>query len=364
MKKVCFIVNHHVVIYNFRKEIVRRFIREGVEVHILSPGGLGVDKLVSDGAIWHDVPVDRRSTSIRGDIILYRTYKNILRKIRPDFVLTYTIKPNIYGGMAAGSLKIPFAITITGLSSALLNGGKTAMIIRALYKHSLKKVQRIFFQNENNLQYFKRHNLTYGREKMVPGSGVNLEEFCYTDMPSFEKIRFVYVARVMREKGIDEYLLAAKSIKARYPQCEFLVCGFIEDDYIDILEKAQAEGYVKYMGMVDNISEVLRDVHCIVHPSFYSEGISNAILEAISTGRAVITTDMPGCRELCNDGENGFLVPIQNFEAVANAMEKFIKLSPDEKIEMGRKGHEFAANNFDRNIVIDAVLEEFNKATC
>ena len=363
MKKVCFIVNHHVVIYNFRKEIVRRFLSDGVEVHILSPKGPGVDKLVDDGAIWHDVPVDRRGTSIKGDISLYKKYKEILADIRPDFVLCYTIKPNLYGGMAAKQLKIPFAVTITGLSAGLENGGKTAFVIKNLYRYVLKDVQRIFFQNQSNLDFFLKNKLTYGKEKLVPGSGVNLNEYSYCDMPE-GPTRFVYVARVMREKGIDEYLLAAKSIKARYPETEFLICGFLEDDYKEILAQAESEGSIKYLGMVDNINEVLKTVHCIVHPSFYSEGISNAILEAITTGRAVITTDMPGCRELCMDGENGYLVPIQDAEAVVNAMEKFINLSPEEKAKMGRKGHEFAANNFDRNIVIDAVLEEFNKATC
>lgn len=363
MKKVCFIVNHHVVIYNFRKEIVRRFISDGVEVHIISPGGPGVDKLVADGAIWHDVPVDRRGTSIKGDINLFKKYKQVLSEIKPDFVLCYTIKPNLYGGMAAKKLKIPFAITVTGLSAGLENGGKTALVIKMLYRYVLKSVQRIFFQNQSNLDFFLNNKLTYGKEKLVPGSGVNLEEFKYSPMPE-GATRFVYVARVMREKGIDEYLLAAKSIKARYPETEFLICGFLEDDYKEILAQAESEGSVKYLGMVENINEVLETVHCIVHPSFYPEGISNAILEAITTGRAVITTDMPGCRELCIDGENGFIVPIQDFAEVANAMEKFINLSSEEKAEMGKRGHELAANKFDRNIVVDAVLEEFRRATC
>ena len=363
MKKVCFIVNHHVVIYNFRKEIVRRFLSEGVEVHIISPGGQGVDKLISDGAVWHDVPVDRRGTSISGDIKLYKKYKEMLSEIRPDFVLCYTIKPNLYGGMAAKRLKIPFVITITGLSAGLENGGKTAFVIKTLYRYVLKGVQRIFFQNQSNLDFFLKNKLTYGKEKLVPGSGVNLDEFTYQTMPE-GPAKFVYVARVMREKGIDEYLLAAKLIKAKYPETEFLICGFLEDDYKDILAEAEADGSVKYLGMVDNINEVLKTVHCIVHPSFYPEGISNAILEAITTGRAVITTDMPGCRELCIDGDNGYLVPIQDSSAVAKAMEKFINLSQDAKAEMGRKGHELAASRFDRNIVIDAVFEEFNKAIC
>jgi len=363
MKKVCFIVNHHVVIYNFRKEIVRRFLSDGVEVHILSPAGPGVDKLIDDGAIWHDVPVDRRGTSVSGDIKLYKNYKKILADIKPDFVLCYTIKPNLYGGMAAKKLKIPFVVTITGLSAGLENGGKTAFVIKKLYRYVLKGVQRIFFQNQSNMDFFLKNNLTYGKERLVPGSGVNLEEFNYSEMPG-GPVKFVYVARVMREKGIDEYLLAAKYIKARYPETEFLICGFLEDDYKEILSIAENEGTVKYLGMVENINEVLQKVHCIVHPSFYPEGISNAILEAITTGRAVITTDMPGCRDLCIDGENGYLVPIQNFEAVALAMEKFLNLSNEEKILMGKRGHELAAGKFDRQIVIDAVLEEFNKAIC
>lgn len=364
MKKVCFIVNHHVVIYNFRKEIVRKFLEDGVEVHIISPAGPGVDKLVADGAIWHDVPVDRHGTSIKGDIKVYKAYKEILAKVRPDFVLTYTVKCNIYGGMAAGRLKIPFVVTITGLSSALENGGKTAALIRVLYKVVLRRAQRIFFQNQSNMDYFIDHGMSFGKERLVPGSGVNLEEFSFKKMPPFDQVRFVYVARVMREKGIDEFLLAAKYIKARYPLTEFLICGFLEDDYKDVLAQAEAEGVVKYLGMVEDMVEVLHQVHCIVLPTFYPEGINNAMLEAIATGRVVITTDMPGCRELCKDGENGYLVQPQNIEQLIGAIEKFMNVSDEDKQAMGECGHRLAADSFDRNIVIDAVMEEFGKATC
>ena len=361
MKKAVFIVNHHVVIYNFRKEIVRTFIQEGVEVHIISPAGPGVEKLVEDGAIWHDAPVDRHGTSIMDDFKLMQLYKSLLREIDPDLVLCYTIKPNIYGGFAAKSLGIPYVVNITGLSSAIDNGGKTAKLVMFLYRLALRKVQRIFFQNKENMEFFKEHKLTFGREKLLPGSGVNLEEFKCLPLPS-DKTRFVYVARIMREKGIDEYLEAAKAVKKNHPDTEFLVCGFSEEDYAGRLKEAEDEGTIIYKGMVDDIRTVLKDVSCIVHPSFYPEGISNAILEAIASGRGVITTDMPGCRNLCIDGVNGYIVKPKDSKGLAAAIEKYLSLSDEERTAMGLAGRKLAEEKFDRNIVINACRSELDLA--
>lgn len=357
MKKVVFIVNHHVVIYNFRKEIVRTFLKEGVEVHIVSPAGPGVDKLVKDGAIWHDAPVDRHGTSIMDDFKLMLLYRKMLKEINPDLALCYTIKPNIYGGFAAKSLKIPYVVNITGLSSAIDNGGKTAQFVMMLYRFALRKVQRIFFQNKENLAFFKEHNLTFGKEKLLPGSGVNLEEFKLLPLPE-DKVRFVYVARIMREKGIDEYLEAAEAIKKVHPDTEFWVCGFSEEDYKDRLKKAEDEGFITYKGMVDDIRTVLKDVSCIVHPSFYPEGISNAILESIASGRGVITTDMPGCRDLCVEGVNGYIVQPKDSAVLISAIEKYLKLSYDERVKMGLAGRKLAEEKFDRTIVINACRSE------
>ena len=357
-KKILFLVNHDIVIYNFRKELVERLLEEGYEVYISSPYGERIDYLTSMGCHYIETKINRHGTNIIEDLRLLRTYKRIMKDVSPDVVLTYTIKPNVYGGMAAQSLDIPYISNITGLGSAVENGGVMQKISVLLYKRAFRKVQTVFFQNKENMQFFNERKIALGKHKLLPGSGVNTEQFSLLEYPSDEVIRFVFISRIMKEKGIDYYLEAAKYIKEKYPNTEFHICGFSEEDYEDILKECEEKGIIIYHGMVKDIREILKITHCTVHPTYYPEGMSNVLLESAASGRPVIASDRSGCREIIDDGVNGYLVKQKDSKDLINRIETFLKLSHKDKKNMGIISREKVTNQFDRRIVVDFYMEE------
>lgn len=360
--RVAFIVNHDVVIYNFRKEVAQAFLDKGYDVYVISPDGDRIPKLITMGCKFVRVPVDRHGLNPINDMKLINTYKRVLKDIQPIAVLTYTIKPNIYGGIAANSLKIPYIANITGLGSALEKSGPLQKLIIQLYKYAFKNVNTIFMQNQENLDFFLKHNIYTKKLRLLPGSGVNLKEFAPLPYPEDSVIRFVFISRIMREKGIEEYLKVAKSIKEKYPNTEFHICGFAEEDYLDKLQELEERNIIIYHGMIMDVQTILKDMHCTIHPSFYPEGISNVLLESAASARPIITTNRAGCREVVKkDGFNGYLVPIQNSVELEKKIETFLKLNYDEKRLMGLNSRIFVEEKFDRNIVINSYLEAVNE---
>src|SRR5690625_49090 len=357
-KKILFLVNHDIVIYNFRKELVERLLEEGYEVYISSPYGERIDYLTSMGCHYIETKINRHGTNIIEDLRLLRTYKRIMKDVSPDVVLTYTIKPNVYGGMAAQSLDIPYISNITGLGSAVENGGVMQKISVLLYKRAFRKVQTVFFQNKENMQFFNERKIALGKHKLLPGSGVNTEQFSLLEYPSDEVIRFVFISRIMKEKGIDYYLEAAKYIKEKFPNTEFHICGFSEEDYEDILKEYEEKGIIIYHGMVRDIRTILKDMHCTVHPTYYPEGMSNVLLESAASGRPIITTDRSGCREIVDHEVNGYLVELKDSQDLIEKIEKFISLTHTQRKSMGMSGRNKIENEFDRQIVVKHYLNE------
>lgn len=245
-KRVLFLVNHDVVIYNFRLEVVERLIADGHEVHISSPYGERIDDLVALGAKFHEIVINRHGMNPVAEINLLRDYKKLLKSVKPDIVLGFTIKPNIYGAMSARQLGIPFVANITGLGTAVENGGWKQKLFVNLYKVAFKDVQRVFFQNTENQQFFIDNGIAIGKHKLIPGSGVNLDRFPVRDYPNEENgvVRFAFISRIMKEKGIDFYLAAAKAIKKKYPNAEFHICGFCEAEYEGKLNEYNENGTV------------------------------------------------------------------------------------------------------------------------
>src|SRR5699024_9723246 len=327
MKKILILVNHDVVIYNFRLEIVEKLIEQGYKVYISSPYGERMDDLLKLGCTYIETNVSRHGTNIIEDFKLILYYRKLMKQIKPDAVLTFTIKPNIYGGIASCMLNIPYIANITGLGTAVENEGVMQRISVMLYKIAFKKVNCVFFQNEENQQFFIDKKIALGRHKLIPGSGVNLERFSLLEYPSDETIRFVFISRIMKEKDIDQYLEAAKFIKEKYPNTEFHICGFSEEDYEDILNELHNKGIIIYHGMVRNIQDILKTVHCTIHPTYYPEGMSNVLLESCASGRPIITTDRSGCREIVEDGINGFIVKQKNSDNLIERVEEFIQLN-------------------------------------
>lgn len=357
-KKVLFLVNHDVVIYNFRLELVERLLSEGYEVHISSPYGERIDDLKALGAYYHEIEIDRHGMNPKDEMRILRDYRKLFKLVKPDIVLGYTIKPNIYGAMAAQQAGIPFVANITGLGTAIENGGKKQKILVMLYKIAFRKVQRVFFQNEENRQFFIDQNIAIDKHVMLPGSGVNLDRFTVSEYPQDDIVKFLFISRIMKEKGIDQYLEAAHEIKERHKNVEFHICGFCEKEYEGELEKLNADGTVIYHGMIRDVAGFLKDMHCVVHPTYYPEGISNVLLEACASGRPIITTDRSGCREVVVDGVNGYMIPQKDCGALINAIENFLKLDYAEKKQMGLNGRKKVEDNFDRQIIVEAYMKE------
>lgn len=362
-KRILFLVNHDVVIYNFRLEIVERFINDGHEVHISSPYGERIDDLKALGAIYHDVKMERHGLNPIEELKVLKYYKQLINEVKPDICLGFTIKPNIYGAIAARKHKVPFVANITGLGTAVESPGFSQKMTVLLYKYAFRDIQRIFYQNEENKQFFIDHGIEKGKGKLLPGSGVNLSRYPYREFPTDGVIRFAFISRIMKEKGIDQYLDAAEVIRKKYGESvEFNVCGFSEPEYDGRLQKEEKKGIVKYHGMIRDITGFMGQMHCIIHPTYYPEGISNVLLEACATGRPIITTDRSGCREVVEDGINGYMIPCQNSQRLIEAIEKFLTLSWIEKKKMGVESRHKVERKYDRQIVIEEYVGEVNIA--
>ena len=359
-KKVLFLVNHDVVIYNFRLEIVEKLLADGHDVHISSPYGERIDDLVQLGARFHEINIDRHGMNPLKEFALLKQYKRLMQELKPNICLGFTIKPNIYGAIAARRFKIPFVANITGLGTAVERPGVSQIISILLYKYAFRGIQRVFFQNEENMQFFRKKNIAVDKHVLLPGSGVNLERFPYRPYPNDETIRFAFVSRIMKEKGIDYFLEAAETIKQQYANVEFHICGFCEEEYEGKLLNYHEKGIVVYHGMIRDVAGFMAQMHCIVHPTYYPEGISNVLLEACATGRPIITTDRSGCREVVEDGLNGFMIPQKNGEALINAIMHFLSLNHYEQESMGVLARETVVRKFDRTLVVNSYLKEIN----
>lgn len=356
--KILILANNDMGLYKFRKELPERLIADGHEVYVSVPDGEFIYDIKTLGCKVVKTEISRHGTNPVEDLKLMEKYRRYVKKLRPDIVFTYTIKPNVYGGVVCASLGVPYVPNITGLGTAVENKGVLQLVTLNLYKFSLRKAQTVFFQNATNEEFFQSKNIAVKKHKMLPGSGVNLTYYQSLDYPGEDMINFVFVARIMKEKGIDQYLDAAKVIRKKYPQTRFHICGFCEDAYEDEIKKLQDDGTISYHGLVKDMREIYKDMHCTVHPTYYPEGLSNVLLESAASGRPIITTNRPGCREVIEDGVNGYLVREQDSKDLIEKVEKFIALKHEEKKQMGLAGRRKVEKEFDRQIVVEAYMRE------
>lgn len=361
MSKVLFLVNHDVVIYNFRLELVERLLADGHQVVISSPFGERIEDLKALGCEYREIDIARHGMNPVKELKLISDYKKLLREVKPDMVFAYTIKPNIYGSIACRSRKVPCVTNITGLGTAVENGGFVQRITVLLYKYAFTKVQRVFFQNTENMQFFVDHKIALGKHNLLPGSGVNLQRFEVLEYPETDTVEFAFISRIMKEKGINQYLEAAEYIRSKYPNTVFHVCGFCEDAYEDKLKDLTDKGIINYHGMVRDIKGFLKGIHCTIHPTYYPEGLSNVLLESSACARPIITTDRSGCREVIDNGVNGYVVKQQDSQDLIEKIEKFLKLSVEERKAMGLAGRAKVEREFDRQIVVEKYLKELEK---
>jgi len=362
VKRIMILSNHDAYTYNFRREIIQKLMDENFKIFIVLPFGEKVLDLERMGCVCIDLPLDRRGMNPFTDLKLLSKYNKIMKKIKPAAVLSFTIKPNIYGGLVCRKHNIPFFPNVTGLGTAVENEGLVQKLLIKMYKFAYKKASCVFFQNEANRQFFRDKDIKVKHARVIPGSGVNTTHFSLLPYPSDNEIHFMFISRIMKEKGIDQYLDAAKYIKHKYTNTKFHVLGYCEQNYEDTLAYFQSEGVIKYHGMQSDVRKFHEISHCTIHPTYYPEGISNVLLESAASGRPVITTDRVGCREVVDDNINGFLVHERDSRDLINKIEIFLTLSFDDRQNMGIAGRKKIQKNFDRQIIVEAYLEEIEKS--
>lgn len=364
-KRIAIITNHADDIYCFRKELIETLYNNGHEIIISCPYGEKLD-LLKDIKFQLDQPIiDRRGVNLFNDFKLLIHYIKFLKEYKPDIVLAYTIKPNVYASIASRYCKVQYINNITGLGSIINKGIIFQNIIYKLLKFALKDSKCVFFQNETNMNLILDKNIISGNYQLIPGSGVNTTRF---DLQTYPKgkgtVVFNYIGRVLSEKGVDDYIEAAKQIKKKYKNTEFNIIGFIEpteNHYNEDFKKLEKEGIIVYRGEQKDVRPFIQKSHAIIHPSKYGEGMSNVLLENASSGRPIITTDNPGCKETVNDGITGYIYKKGNIEELIKKIEQFINLPYEQKVRMGMAGREKMINEFERKIVIKKYLKEIEE---
>ena len=343
-------------LYNFRQEVLQALIKSDFHVVIAAPQNKRVPFFEEMGCEFVETPFNIKGTNPFQDIRLAFRFRKLIKRINPFAVLTYTIKPNVYGGMACRWCGVPQIANITGLGPAVENDGWMQRITVRLYRMGMRKTHLIFFQNRANYEFFKSHFITHGASEIIPGSGVNLDFHSFKEYNTDDKVRFMFIGRILREKGIEQFLEAAQAVKKDYPSAEFHILGGGAKKYADRFKALQDEGIIIYHGHQRDARPFYEMCHCIVHPSFYPEGMSNVLLESCAMGRPIITTDRPGCGEVVEDGVNGFLVRQKDAVDLIVKIKKFINLPLDEKKQMGFNARKKVEREFDRRIVVDAYM--------
>ncbi len=369
-KLIALFTNDYDDVYCFRRELIEAIINSGYEMLISCPYGEKFDLMQDIKYISDDPYIDRRGTNVVSDAKLFVHYFNLLRKHRPSVVLTYTAKPNVYCGLAAQLLGIPVISNVTGFGSVINHSGFVQTFVMMLFKLVFRRSDCVMFQNSTNMKLAEEKGMVKGERKLIPGSGVNTEKFVAQEYPqggdgkTGEKVVFNYVGRVLKDKGVDDYIEAAKRIKKNYPCTEFNMLGFIEPTEIHYekeLAELEKQGILKFHGSQKDTKPFIKASHAIIHPSTYGEGMSNVLLESGSSARPIISTDNPGCKETFIDGETGFMYKGGNVDELCKCIEKFLSMPNEERKLMGEKGRVYIKNNFSREIVIDAYLKKINK---
>lgn len=357
-KRILFLANHFITLYSFRREMINAMIRQGHELYLSLPKS-DENKYFEDlGCHIIETEIDRRGVNPIKDIRLILFYKKMIPQVNPDIIFSYTIKPNIYGTLVSNG-KYRQVCNITGTGATFLKRSLVSSICEVLYKLSIKRCYKVFFQNTGDRDFFIKEGLVKNNYAMLPGSGCNLQQHTFKPLPEGDEIRFIFIGRVMKLKGIDQYLQAAEIIRKKYPNTKFLIAGWNEQpDYMKLVEDAQKAGWVEYIGFRKDIDKWIEISHCTILPSHGGEGVPNVLLESAATGRICIGSKINGTMDVIENGKNGYLFNTGDGVDLARQIEKFILLSPEKRSAMGKAGREKVEHEFDRRIVINAYMNE------
>ncbi|MCA1293967.1 glycosyltransferase family 4 protein [Paenibacillus sp. alder61] len=357
-RKILVLAESGMGLYQFRKELLQKLIAENDEVYISLPEDEYTARLVELGCKFIRTRIDRRGIHLLRDGGLLRFYIRTIRGLRPDAVLTYSVKPNIYGGVACRVTNTPYLANITDPGAVLENKGVLQVTLLKLYKVGLKNASCIFFQNESNRQYFLNKGIVRSKTRLLPGSGVNLEEHGGEAYPPDGLIHFLFVGRIMKAKGVGELLEAAKRIKRQHPDVRFHLVGGMEEKHLGRkLAEYENYGIIKYHGEQRDVRSYIKNAHAVILPS-YHEGASNVLLEAAATCRPVLASRVTGCRETFDEGISGLGFEAKNANSLMDAIHRFIELPYAEKEYMGLAGRAKMVKEYDRSVIINTYLEE------
>lgn len=353
---------------NFRAGLIRALVQAGYEVIAVAPRDAYADRLPELGCRYVEMPMDNQGTNPVNDLALMWRFFQLFRRERPAVYLGYTVKPNVYGSLAARLAKVPVINNIAGLGAVFIRKSPVTNLVRGLYRLALGHSGRVFFQNDDDLHLFVEGGLV--RESIagrVPGSGINLKQFSPVHLPNAApgKVRFLLIARMLWDKGVGEYVEAARALRRSHPEVECCLLGFLDVQNPAAISRAQmdewvAEGVVTYLGVSDDVREQIAKADCVVLPS-YREGTPRSLLEAAAMARPLVATNAVGCKEVVDDGVTGFLCEVRSPDDLAAKMARIVELSPEDRTSMGLRGRDKVEREFDEQRVVDAYLHAISE---
>lgn len=370
-KKILISINTAWNLLNFRAGLIHGLISSGFEVIALAPQDKYVAELELLGCRFVHLEMDNQGTHPVRDFLLLRRYWRLLKIEKPDLCLFYTIKPNVYGSLASTICGIPFINNVSGLGAVFIQDGWLRQLVSALYRLAFRNSNQVFFQNHDDLGLFLENKLVkVGLTDVLPGSGVNLNRFTPVDDDDRKTLaspfRFLLIARMLKDKGVFEFVNAAQLLKESGVKAEFCLLGFLDVQNptaisIEQMKEWTDQGCVKYIGVSDDVREHIASAGCIVLPS-YREGTPRTLLEAAAMGKPIVTTNVVGCKEVVEHGVNGFLCEVKNAEDLALKMKEMLFLSEEQRKLMGQNGRIKMEKEFDEQIVIHKYLKAIDLA--
>lgn len=350
-------------IWNFRRELIAMLLDRGDKVWVFAPLDQYTDKLQEIGCHCVDMKIDGKGKNPLREWKLYRDFVTLYKKERFDFVIHYTIKPVIYGSIAARKSRLKTINVITGLGDAFKKEGLFNRFITALYKFSLRGDCKVFFLNKENSEVFsKKKIIPHEAINILPSEGIDLDHFSYRSFVQNTSIKFLFIGRILKEKGTEILFRAFQQVKETLPDAriELVFQGFLDVSNETAVSEAEMKQWtetdgVSYLPPTEDVRESVEQADCVVLPSFYGEGIPRSLLEAAAMGRPIITTDNIGCRDVVIDGTTGYLCRVKDVNSLAEQMIRFIKLSSEQQVAMGVAGHDYVKAHFS----IEQVLENY-----
>lgn len=358
-KRILVVTNHSYMFWRFRRELIEELQKEN-EVILAMPFVGHEDDFQQMGIRCIPISMNRRGINPFGEAKLMWDYQRLLEKESPDLVLTYSIKPNIYLGLLCGQKQrkqIPYYTNVQGLGTAF-EKPVLARVATVLYRRALRNAQKVFFENEENARFFREKKIVPKEKQVIlPGAGINLKQYEMVPYPHHQRVHFLYLGRIMKEKGMDELLYAARRLRKENEDCVLDLVGFFEEEYREQVEELEQQGIVHFYGFQSNPHPFYAEADCVILPS-YHEGMSNVLLEAAATGRPIITSNIPGCREAVENGQSGFLVEAKRKEMLYHAMKQMLHTSRAEREQMGKRGREKMEREFRKEGVVERTVRE------